>query len=315
VIAAVLAAALAAAPAETPIDLTTPTGVIHGTLVLPSGDGKVPVVLIIAGSGPTDRDGNNPLLPGKNNAYKMLADALAADGIASLRYDKRGIGASRAAGGKESDLRFDNYVDDAVAWVGKLAENPRLSKVIIAGHSEGSLIGMLAASRTKAAAFVSVAGVAKRASDVLRDQLRPQLASMPALWEAADGVLKSLEEGKTVDPLPPPIQSVPPIAQLFRQSVQPYMISWIQHVPAKIIAELRMPVLIIQGTHDVQVSVDEAKALKAAKPDAQLLLVDGMNHVMKNAPAERMANIATYGNPELPIVADVPKAIVQMERR
>ena len=201
-IAAVLAAALATPPAETPIDLTTPTGIIHGTLVLPSGDGKVPVVLIIAGSGPTERDGNNPLLPGKNNAYKMLADALAADGIASLRYDKRGIGASRAAGGKESDLRFDNYVDDAAAWVGKLAENPRLSKVIIAGHSEGSLIGMLAASRTKAAAFVSVAGVAKRASDV-----------------------------------------------------------------------------------------------------------------MKNAPAERMANVATYGNPELPIVADVPNAIVQMERR
>ena len=272
-------------------------------------------MLIIAGSGPTDRDGNNPMLPGKNNAYRMLADALAADGIASVRYDKRGIGASRAAGRSEADLRFDNYVDDAVAWITQLRDAGKYSKVFVVGHSEGSLIGMLAVQKAKADGFVSIAGVAERASGVLRDQLRPQLASTPALWDATDGVLKSLEEGKTVDPLPQPIQSVPPIAQLFRQSVQPYMISWIRYVPSQIVADLTMPVLIIQGGHDIQVSVDEAKALKAAKPDAQLLLVDGMNHVMKNAPAERMANIATYSSPDLPIVADVPKAIAAFARR
>jgi fermentation-respiration switch protein FrsA (DUF1100 family) len=137
---------------------------------------------------------------------------------------------------------------------------------------------------------------------------------MPALWQATDGALKSLEAGKAIEPLPQPIQSVPAVAQLFRPSVQPYMISWIQYVPSTIISTLSMPVLIIQGTNDIQVSVDEAKALKAAKPEAQLLLVDGMNHVMKNAPAERMANIATYSNPELPIVADVTKAIAKFIR-
>src|SRR5262249_16837736 len=106
---------LAVAPVatETAADLSTPTGIIHGTLLMPEGSAKVPVALIIAGSGPTDRDGNSPLLPGKNNSYKMLAEALAAEGIASLRYDKRSIAASRAAGLKEADLRFDNYVDDA----------------------------------------------------------------------------------------------------------------------------------------------------------------------------------------------------------
>ena len=315
-IAATLALALTmASPSESPVDLTTPTGVIHGTLSVPAGDAKVPVVLIIAGSGPTDRDGNSPLIPGKNNCYKMLADALAADGVASLRYDKRGIAASRPAGPIEADLRFDMYVDDAAGWIRQLRADARFSTIIVAGHSEGSLIGMLAASKAKADGFVSIAGVAQRASDVVRDQLRPQLSAMPALWDASDAVLQSLEKGQTLDTLPKSIQAVPALSQLFRPSVQPYLISWFRYQPSAILAELTMPVLIIQGTHDVQVSVDEAKALKIAKPDAQLLLVDGMNHVMKAAPADRLANISTYGRPDLPIVADVPKAIGALARK
>ncbi|HYM26312.1 MAG TPA: alpha/beta fold hydrolase [Vicinamibacterales bacterium] len=313
-IAALLISA-ALARGETAIDLATPTGVIHGTLETPSVDGKPPAVLIIAGSGPTDRDGNSPAIPGKNNAYKMLADALAADGIASVRYDKRGIAASRAAGATEADLRFDNYVDDAAAWIEKLRSDARFSTLVVVGHSEGSLVGMIAAAKAKADGFVSIAGVAHRASDVLRDQLRPQIGAMPALWDGSEAVLAALESGKATAPLPPAIQAVPALAQLYRPSVQPYMISWLRYVPSKILSDLAIPVLLIQGTHDIQVSVDEAKALKAAKPDAELLLVDGMNHVMKAAPVERLANIATYGNPDLPIVPDVPKAIAAFVRR
>src|SRR5262249_19557543 len=154
-------------PAEQPIALTTSTGAISGTLVMPAATGKVPVVLIIAGSGPTDRNGNSPALPGRNNSYKMLAEALAADGVASVRYDKRGIAESKAAAAREADLRFEMYVDDAAAWVNQLRADPRFSRVIVAGHSEGSLIGMLAAANAKADAFVSIAGVARRASDVV----------------------------------------------------------------------------------------------------------------------------------------------------
>ena len=84
----------AAGPASSPIELTTPAGAIAGTLVMPAGAGRVPVALIIAGSGPTDRDGNSALLPGKHDAYRLLAEALAAQGIASVRYDKRGVAAS-----------------------------------------------------------------------------------------------------------------------------------------------------------------------------------------------------------------------------
>jgi pimeloyl-ACP methyl ester carboxylesterase len=158
----------------------------------------MPIVLIIAGSGPTDRDGNSGALPGKNNAYRMLANALAADGIASLRYDKRGIGESRTAGIREANLRFDMYVDDAVAWVSQLHGDTRFSRVIIAGHSEGSLIGMVAANKAHADAFVSVAGVAHRSSEVLRDQLRPQIGAMPELWQGSETILTALEAGTVV---------------------------------------------------------------------------------------------------------------------
>jgi fermentation-respiration switch protein FrsA (DUF1100 family) len=97
--------------------------------------------------------------------------------------------------------------------------------------------------------------------------------------------------------------------------VQPYLISWFKYVPSTEVATLSMPVVILQGTTDIQVPVDEAKALKAAKPDAELILVEGMNHVMKHAPADRMANMATYADPNLPIVPEVPKAIAELARR
>jgi len=271
--------------------------------------------VIIAGSGPTDRDGNSPMLAGKNNSLKQLADALAAAGVASLRYDKRGIAESRAAGASETDLRFEMYVDDAAAWVEQVRKDPRFSKVLVVGHSEGSLIGILAAKKVHADALVSIAGVAHRASDVMRDQLRPQIGSMAALWDGSEAILASLEKGAPISPLPPAIAAVPPLASLYRPSVQPYVISWFKYVPSQELGALTMPVLLIQGTTDIQVSVDEAKGLKAAKPDAELVLVEGMNHVLKIAPADRALNAATYSNPDLPIVPEVPAAIVRLASR
>ena len=303
------------ASAGQPATLTTASGTIHGTLVVPEAAGKVPIVLVIAGSGPTDRDGNPAQLPGKNNAYKLLAEALAAEGVASLRYDKRGVGQSRAAGGSEANLRFEMYADDAAAWVTQLRADARFSRVIVVGHSEGSLIGMLATEQAKADAFVSIAGPARRASTVLRDQLRPQLSTVPALWQGSETVLSSLDAGVAVDPLPMVVQSVPAVANLYRPSVQPYLISWFKYVPSAKLAALRVPVLILQGTTDIQVNVDEAKGLKAAKPDAELILIEGMNHVMKRAPVDFAQNYATYSNPDLPIVPDVPNAIVALARR
>ena len=110
-----LASVSALAPARDTITLDTPTGAIAGTLLIPSGNGPFALVVIIAGSGPTDRDGNSPLLPGANNSLKLLAEGLADRGVASLRYDKRGVAASAKAMVSEADLRFNTYADDAAA--------------------------------------------------------------------------------------------------------------------------------------------------------------------------------------------------------
>jgi pimeloyl-ACP methyl ester carboxylesterase len=295
------------APLETAVDLTTATGTISGTLLLPSTAARMPVALLIAGSGPTDRDGNSPMLPGKNDSYKLLAAALAADGIASLRFDKRGIARSASAGPKEADLRFETYVDDAAAWIAKLRTDARFSTVTVIGHSEGSLIGMIAARTANADAFVSMSGIARGAADVLRDQLRPRLP--PDLWQTSESILASLESGKSPDIAVPAL-----LAALYRPSVQPYLISWFKYIPAVEIAKLSVPVLIIQGTTDMQVAADEARALKAAKPNAQLDLVDGMNHVLKAVPADQAAQVASYSDPSLAIVPEVPKTIVTFIR-
>jgi pimeloyl-ACP methyl ester carboxylesterase len=282
--------------------LATASGQLAGTLALPATQAKVPVALIIAGSGPTDRDGNSKLLPGHNDSLRLLAAALADNGVASLRYDKRGIGASAAAMGSESALRFDTYVDDACAWLGQLRADPRFAGIVVIGHSEGSLIGMLAAQRGGADAFVSVSGVAQGASTVLRTQLAGKLP--PGLAAENERILTALERGE-------PAQAVPaPLASLYRPSVQPYLVSWIKYLPFERIAALRMPVLIVQGTTDIQVGVDQAKALKAAKPDAALAIIPGMNHVLKLVPADAKQQQASYADPALPLAPQLVGAVV-----
>lgn len=278
-------------PATTEIRLDTGTGTLTGSLLLPANKSPAPVALLIAGSGPTDRDGNTPILPGKNNGLRLIAEALAGSGIATLRYDKRGIGASAGAMVSESALRFDNYVDDAAKWVAQLRADPRFSTITIIGHSEGSLIGMIAAQQAGADGYVSIAGPARGAADVLRDQLRTALP--PDLYQQSDSILAELEAGRTY-PAPPPS-----LAAIFRPSVQPYIISWFRFIPSTELARLSIPVLIIQGTTDIQVGTAEATALKAAKPDARLEMIEGMNHVLKQVPPDHAAQVASYSDSTL----------------
>lgn len=290
-----------ASAGESAWDLTTPTGVLSGTLLLPSASGKVPVVLIVAGSGPTDRDGNSAMLPGKNNAYKLLAEALRAGGIASVRYDKRGIGASAGAATREADLRFETFVGDAAAWIQKVRADARFSTITVAGHSEGSLIGMLAAASAGADAFVSISGPARNATAIIREQLRPL---PPDAWQQSERILALLEAGTLAGDVP----TTSPFPQLYRASVQPYLISWFKYTPSAEIAKLTIPILILQGTTDMQVTRAEADALHAAAPRSTVRIVDGMNHVMKRV-TDPGAQMASYIDPTLPVVADVPQAI------
>lgn len=287
--------------AETPITLDTPTGQLAGTLELPAGADKPRVALLIAGSGPTDRDGNSSMIPGRNDSLKLLAAGLADAGIATVRYDKRGIGGSHAAGSAESALRFEMFVDDAAAWIARLKADPRFASVAVIGHSEGSLIGMLAARQADAAAFVSIAGIADGASTLMRKQLEGKLP--PELEKESERILVSLESGVVVDPVPPAL------ATLFRPSVQPYLISWFKYVPAQRIAELTMPVLVVQGNTDIQVDVVQANRLHGARPGAKLEIIPGMNHVFKHVRAVPELQVASYGDPSLPVSPLLVKSI------
>lgn len=262
--------------AETDISLQTPTGTLVGTLALPAKM-PAPVVLIVAGSGPVDRNGNAGAML-QTNAYALLAAALAQRGVASVRYDKRGVGGSSKALTSENDVRIETYANDVAAWLRLLSADKRFSRTIVAGHSEGSLLGILALQQAKADAFVSMEGAGRPAGVVLDEQLKRNLP--PDLDKKAETVVAQLEQGKTVADPPPEL------AGLFRPSVQPFVISYMKYDPAKEIAKLSLPVTIVQGTADVQVTMDDANALKGGDPNAKLVVVAGMNHLLKRPPDE-----------------------------
>lgn len=284
---------------EEEVVLKTETGNIYGSLLIPVEPEKPAVVFIIAGSGPTDRNGNNPMM--SNNSLKMLAEGLQENGIASLRFDKRGIAESQASGTEENDLRFDHYVQDAEAWIKLLIESNRFSEIIVLGHSEGSLIGMIASVRNEVAKFISLAGAGLPAGDVIREQLKtqPSIVLDPSLV-----ILDKLENGETVEEVPQMLFSI------FRPSVQPYMISWFKYDPRKEISKLDIPILILQGTTDLQVSVADAENLATANPKSHTEIIEGMNHVLKASEADRQKNLLTYSLPDLPLKEELVGIIV-----
>ena len=276
------------------LQLQTPTGVLYASVDLPVETAKpVPVVLVHPGSGPTDADGNSAMT--NNDSLKQLGEALAKLGHAVCRIDKRGVGRSSAAGVKESDLRFETYVADAVAWINYLKSDPRFSQVHLLGHSEGSLIGILAAQKTKVASFVSIAGAGENASTVLRRQLKAQLP--PATMQKVESILKNLEGGEPVGETPESMDV------LFRTSVQPYLRSWFKYDPAKEIAQLKSTrVLIIQGSTDIQSSLDDADFLAKGLSSAKKVIIPDMNHVLKSVIEKTLAGQqAQYMDPSIPL--------------
>ncbi|SDQ62449.1 hypothetical protein SAMN04490192_2273 [Pseudomonas lundensis] len=286
-----------------PIELNTPTGTLYGSLVLPKSDKPVPVVLIIAGSGPTDRNGNNTQ-GGRNDSLKKLVWRLAQNNIASVRFDKRGIAQSQPAAPDERTLNLDQYVTDAVAWGNLLKADPRFADVFVLGHSEGALIASLAAPAMDAAGVISIAGTARPVGQVLREQL--QRNNMPpGLLQRSVELIHTLESGRTDDNVPEALQVI------FRPSVQPYLISLLRYDPAKAFAALKMPALIIQGTHDIQVDVNDARLLKAAKPDADLALIEGMNHVMRIVPMDMKRQVQSYNDPNQRLSSELGDRIVR----
>ncbi len=290
---------------EENIVLKQTKGVLDGTLLMPKSTKKVPVVLIVAGSGPTDRNGNSSLSV-TAKSYQLLAEGLANKGIASLRYDKRGVGKSASSMMKESDLTFETYIQDVQQWIDTLKKSNRFSKITVLGHSEGSLLGMVAVQKSPVDGYISLAGPARGIDEILNEQI----AQQPLPDSVKNEVKRNLDRLKRGETFPKLMQNMA-VVMLFRPSIQPYMISWLKYVPAEEIKKVKAKTLIIQGTTDIQVNKNEGKLLAKAQPKAKLILINGMNHVLKDAAIDRAENIKTYTNPDLPLAKGMIETVVK----
>ena len=261
---------------------------VEGTLLAPRQE-TVPLAIIINGSGPIDRNGNEMMT--KNNSAKKLAEALAKKGIATFRYDKRTLKAQQL-NIDEKDMRFDDFIDDAKAVIKRFSELPNYSSLYIIGHSQGSLVGMIAAQE-KADGFISIAGAGQTIDSLIVEQIGRQ---MPGLEESARTAFNELRaNGKVKD-------YNQGLASLFKKSIQPFMFSWMKYDPQQEIKKLKMPVLIINGDNDLQVNTNEAEKLKAARPDAELIIIENMNHIYRIIDKnDDIANQKSYNEPQRPI--------------
>jgi pimeloyl-ACP methyl ester carboxylesterase len=287
---------------ESPVLLKTLSGSLSGTLVMPKTvSEKIPVVLILGDAGATDRDGNNAKTGITANTYKLLAYDLGKNGIASLRFDKRMVGESVSTT-KEAQLRIDDYADDAVSLINMLNDDQRFSKIILFGHGEGALVAMLAMIDQPVKAYISAEGAGEQADKILIDQMKSRPKYQADEFKA---ILDSLKKGKTVPNVDPSLYYIAgPNRQIF-------LMSWCRLVPERGIKKIKLPVLIIQGTTDLAVPAENGEKLKKAKSDATYLLIKGMNHVLKDAPADEEQNMATYNKPDLPLSAALAPGIVE----
>lgn len=300
-----IAAILAAAAPIAPVELTAPgpNGPLAGTLV-DWGKGT-PAVLILPGSGPTDRDGNNSM--GMHpNTYRLLAEALAAKGVATLRIDKRGLFGSKAAIPDANAVTIADYAADVRAWIDVLRARTGRRCVWLLGHSEGNLVALAAAQQSSGiCGVVLVAAPGRPLAEVMREQFRANPANAPIVPQAV-ATIDALEQGRRVaaDTLTAPLSGI------FNDRVQRFLIDLFRQRPTAEVAALKMPVLIVQGEADLQVSPADARALAAAQPAAKLVLLPHVTHVLKVAGGDdRAANLATYTDPALPIAPGVVDAV------
>ena len=268
---------------------------VQGTLLSPKGSAQPPLAILIAGSGPTDRDGNQAQF--KNNSLKYLAEGLAQRGIAVFRYDKRVIAQIKNGTAQEEKMTFEDEVKDALLVVDYFKK--KYKNITLVGHSEGALIGLLAAQKGGISKFVSLAGAGSSSATLIEEQIAK---NAPQLKEESQKIINQLRKGELVEN----ISSY--LAPVFRKSVQPYLISWFKYEPAQEIAKLSIPILIVQGTNDLQVDSKQAQLLKKAQPKAQLLLIEGMNHVLKKVKTME-ENQQSYLNPDLPIPTELVEGI------
>ena len=271
------------------------TNLVEGTLLVPETTNDITLAIIIQDSGPVDRDGNQNMQ--KNNCLRFLAEGLIDEGIASFRYDKRIVKLLKKGALSEEEIVFDQFIQDAISVIDYFMNDERFSKIYIIGHGQGSLVGMIAANG-RADGFISIAGAGQEIDDVIVDQLELQA---PALKDNARTAFDDMRvNGFTVN-------YSPGLSSIFRPSLQNFLIDWMQYNPQVEIKKLDMPVMIVNGTKDIQVNLGEAEKLKSARPDAEYVIIENMNHIFKEILGDSMENAKSYNEynrPNIPILIE-----------
>ncbi len=273
------------------------TPLIDGTLIVPNNSDILPLTILIGGSGPTDRNGNQQMVV--NNSLRFLAEGLYKKGIASFRYDKRIVKQMKQRSMNEKNIRFSDFIEDAIAVYEHFKEDKRFSKIYFIGHSQGSLVGMVAA-QNGADGFISIAGVGQEIDDVIINQLSQQA---PGLVDNARTAFDDLRANGIA------LNYSDGVASIFRKEIQPFVYTWMQYNPKVEIAKLTIPVLIIQGDKDIQVEISEAKLLKASKPEAAYKIITGMNHIFKKIEGNDLENSKSYNSYNLPVMPELINTI------
>lgn len=269
---------------------------IDGTLLTPNNITKPNLAIIIAGSGPTDRDGNQNFL--KNNSLKKLAVNLTKKNIATYRYDKRIVKQLKSKN-IDKDIMFDDFVTDAKSIIDYFKNSQNFNKIYVIGHSQGSLVGMLAA-KDRADGYISLAGAGQSIDQVIIEQINK---TAPNFTKDTERIFKTLREGKTTTDYPIALSSI------FNIEIQKFMINWMQYNPTEVIKSLKMPVLVVNGTKDLQVSENEAKLLQEANEKAILKIIQNMNHVLVTINGDDLENSKSYAETQRPIAEGLIEAI------
>ena len=268
---------------------------INGTLLKPNTT-TTTLAIIIGGSGPTDKDGNQNFQ--KTNNIKKLATYLANQNIATFRYDKRIVKQIRNKT-VANNIMFDDFVADASAVIAYFKSKNNYKHIYIIGHDQGSLIGMLAA-KDAADGFISIAGSALSIDQLITEQVEK---TAPQFTADTKRIFKLLKSGKTTTDYPVALSSI------FNIETQRFIMNWMQYNPTDILSTLEIPILIINGTKDLQVSEAEAKLLHDAAPKSELKIIPNMNHVLVTISGGDLENSKSYNESQRPLSQDLLNSI------